>query len=140
LWLASEFSVAAVVSQAGVANLYDAAHDRLGLGSEREGLGVLGVSAAEELLGGTPDEVPERYAYGSPSALLPLEVPILLIHGDADDRVPISHSRDFAEALHEAGDIVELAEFPGMGHFEVLDPQHESWTRTVAFLDRVLEG
>jgi acetyl esterase/lipase len=134
LWLASEFQVSAVVSQAGVANLYDAAHERCGVGSVREGLGVLDVPAAVEFLGGTPDQVPDRYAVASPSALLPLETPILLVHGDEDDRVPISQSRNFADAAREAGDVVDVAEFPGMGHFEVLDPRHESWIRTVSYL------
>jgi dipeptidyl aminopeptidase/acylaminoacyl peptidase len=96
------------------------------------------VPAAVEFLGGGPDEVPDRYAAASPSALLPLETPLLLVHGDEDDRVPLSQSRNFAEAAREAGDEVELAEFATMGHFEVLDPKHESWGRTVAFLQRVL--
>jgi acetyl esterase/lipase len=139
LWLASEFQVSAVVSQAGVANLYDAAHERIGPGSAREGLGVLDVPAAVEFLGGTPEEVPDRYAAASPSALLPLETPILLIHGDEDDRVPISQSRNFADAARESGDEVRVAEFPGMGHFEVLDPKHESWARTVEFLAGLLK-
>jgi acetyl esterase/lipase len=138
LWLSSEFQVAAVVAQAGVANLYDAANERLGVGSPREGLGVLDVPATVEFLGGTPDEVPDRYAATSPSALLPLETPILLVHGGEDDRVPVSQSRNFAEAAREAGDEVEVAEFAAMGHFEVLDPKHESWGRTVEFLERVL--
>ena len=138
LWLSSEFQVAAAVSQAGVANLYDAAAERLGVGSPREGLGVLDVPATMEFLGGGPDEVPDRYAAASPSALLPLETPLLLIHGDEDDRVPISQSRNFADAARESGDEVEVAEFPGMGHFEVLDPKHASWGRTIDFLERVL--
>ncbi|NUP53845.1 MAG: alpha/beta fold hydrolase [Catenulispora sp.] len=134
LWLASEFQVAAVVSQAGVSDLYDAAHERLGLGSPREGFGVLDVPATVEFLGGTPQEVPDRYAAASPSALLPLETPMLLVHGDEDDRVPVGQSRAFAEAARDAGDEVELAEFARMGHFEVLDPRHESWTRTLGYL------
>lgn len=138
LWLSSEFQVAAAVSQAGVANLYDAAAERLGVGSPREGMGVLDVPAAVEFLGGTPEEVPDRYAAASPSALLPLETPLLLVHGGEDDRVPLSQSRNFAEAAREAGDEVETAEFALMGHFEVLDPKHESWGRTLAFLERVL--
>ncbi|MBS2535529.1 alpha/beta fold hydrolase [Catenulispora sp. NF23] len=138
LWLASEFQVRAAVSQAGVANLYDAAHERLGVGSAREGLGVLDVPAAVEFLGGTPEEVPDRYAATSPSALLPLETPLLLVHGDEDERVPISQSRNFAEAAREAGDQVELAEFAGMAHRAVLDPAHDSWARTLGFLARVL--
>ena len=140
LWLASEFQVTAVVSQAGVSDLFDAAHERLGLGSPREGLGVLDVPAAVEFLGGTPEQVPDRYAAASPSALLPLETPMLLVHGDEDDRVPITQSRAFADAAREAGDEVEVAEFAGMGHFEVLDPKHESWARTARFLAERLKG
>ena len=101
---------------------------------------MLDVPAAVEFLGGTPEDVPERYAAASPSALLPLETPLLLVHGDADDRVPLSQSRNFADAAREAGDEVEIAEFMGMGHFEVLDPGHESWSRTVDYLERVLKG
>ncbi|MFD0638095.1 alpha/beta hydrolase family protein [Catenulispora yoronensis] len=140
LWLSSEFQVSAVVAQAGVCDLYDAAHERLGLGSSREGLKVLDVPAAVEFLGGTPEQVPDRYAVASPSALLPLETPLLLVHGGQDDRVPVGQARAFADAAREAGDEAELAEFPEMGHFEVLDPRHESWARTLQFLAQRLKG
>ncbi len=45
--------------------------------------------AVVELLGATPDKVPERYAAASPAALLPLGVSQVLIHGTADEHVPI---------------------------------------------------
>jgi acetyl esterase/lipase len=57
------------VAQAGVVDLVEAA--RLGLSR----------SAAEELLGGSPAAVPERYELASPAARLPLRVPQLLVHG-----------------------------------------------------------
>jgi acetyl esterase/lipase len=131
LWLASEFELAAVVSLAGVANLYDAAHDKLSPGVAERGLGVVGVPAVVELLGGTPEEVPDRYAYASPSALLPLRTPILAVHGTADDTVPFTQSRDFVDAAREAGDPAGLVAEPGAGHFEVVDPAHGSWTDVV---------
>jgi acetyl esterase/lipase len=136
LWLASEFEVDAVVSLAGVANLYDSVQARGGLGSAKEGLGVLDTPAAVELLGGTPKEVPDRYAYASPSALLPLGAPILVLHGDLDDRLPVRHAEDFATLARDAGDAVELAVLRGVGHFELIDPKHESWARAVDFIDR----
>ena len=37
--------------------------------------------AAHDLLGGTPEEVPARYALADPMQLVPLRVPILLVHG-----------------------------------------------------------
>lgn len=42
---------------------------------------------------------------------------IYIIHGDADDRVPISHSRDFVRIKGGA-----LTEIPGADHFGVIDP------------------
>ncbi len=101
---------------------------------------MVGVPAVEELLGGHPGKVGSRYAEASPSALLPLGAPLYLVHGDADDIVPISQSRDFAEAAREAGDQVKLTVYPGIGHFEVVDPKHESWVRTVEFLRRRLKA
>ena len=131
LWLAAEFELAAVVSLAGVANLYDAAHDGLGPGTAERGHGVVGVPAAVELLGGTPEEVPDRYAFASPSALLPLNTPVIAVHGAQDDTVPIGQSRDFIDAAREAGDPAGLAEEPEAGHFEIIDPAHGSWTDVV---------
>ena len=50
----------------------------------------LGGAAGPRLLGGGPDEVPERYVLASPAARLPLGVPTLLVHGDADEAVPVA--------------------------------------------------
>lgn len=114
LWLAAERGAELAVSQAGVVDLAEAW--RLGL-SRR---------APEELLGGTPDEVPERYASASPAARLPLGVPQLLVHGRRDDTVPVGMSRAYADRARRAGDAVELVE-TDEGHFECLDPASESW-------------
>ena len=136
LWLASEFEVDAVVSQAGVANLSDSVGVAASVGSAEEGLGVLDTPAAVELLGGTPKEVPDRYAFASPSALLPLGTPVLVLHGDQDTLLPLQHNKDFVALAKESGEDVELVVFPGVGHFELVDPKHESWARAVDFIDR----
>lgn len=118
LWLAAEHGAALAVSQAGVVDLVEAW--RLGL-SRR---------APEELLGGRPDEVPDRYAEASPAARLPLGVPQLLVHGRRDDTVPAEMSRAYAERARQAGDDVELVE-TDEAHFECLDPASESWAEIV---------
>lgn len=115
LWAAAGRPVAGVVSLAGVADLGAGARDRLGAG------------AVQELLGGGPQEVPERYAAASPRALLPLGPRILLVHGDADDAVPVSQSRDFAAAAAAAGDRVELVDLPGVDHMSLIDPAGPGW-------------
>ncbi|HEY3428538.1 MAG TPA: alpha/beta hydrolase [Acidimicrobiia bacterium] len=49
-------------------------------------------------------------------------IEILLMHGEADELVPISSSRLFADALGEAGYSVELAEIKGAPHQALRDP------------------
>lgn len=79
------------------------------------------------LLGGGPDEVPERYAAASPSALLPLGVPQLLVHGTEDPNVPYAISKAYHAAAVTAGDDVTLLSLPGAGHFELVDPASWEW-------------
>lgn len=119
---------AAVVAQAAVTDLVAAARERLGKG------------AALELLGGGPDDVPDRYALTSPVALLPLGVPVLFVTGDADDRVPAEQSASAAGASRAAGDDVTLAVLPGVGHFEHLDPASGVWSVARAWLDDRMEA
>lgn len=104
-----------VVSLAGVADLRAAATDDLGDG------------AAVQFLGGAPDEVGPRYDVASPASHLPLGVPQLLAHGDADQHVPISHARAHRDAAGAAGDEVTLLEFRGVDHFPVIEPDSAVW-------------
>ena len=139
LWLAARHHIAAgqpgagprvrpcgAVSQAGVTDLARAAAEGLGGG------------ACDALLGGTPGEVPERYAAASPAALLPLGVPVLLIHGGRDDIVPPGQSRAFAHAARAAGDAWELAEFADADHFDVIEVGHPSWDVVVAWIETAI--
>lgn len=72
-------------------------------------------------LGGPPDVVPERYREASPAHLLPLDVPQELIHGDADDVVPIEVSRSYERKARAAGDEVRLLALPGVDHASFID-------------------
>ncbi len=47
------------------------------------------------------------------------EVPVLLLHGDADQVVPAQFSQDFAAALRAGGHPVTLSILPGVNHGEV---------------------
>ena len=55
-------------------------------------------------------------------------VPQRVIHGAADDVVPVSISRGYVEAAHRAGDEATLTEPPGAGHFELIDPRSQAWS------------
>lgn len=98
----------------------------------------LGAGAVLELLGGTPESVPERYAAASPAARLPLGVEQLILHGNADESVPIVLSRRYARAAAAAGDTVDLVELAEAGHTEFLDPQSGAFAALAAALDRWL--
>jgi acetyl esterase/lipase len=84
-------------------------------------LGLSG-NVVAQLLGGSPAEHPERYVMASPLARLPTGVRQLVVHGSADDVVPIEIGRRYVEAARAAGDDAALAELPGCGHMEFLDP------------------
>lgn len=114
------------VSQAGVADLAQAHADDLGSG------------AVADLIGGSPAELPDRYADASPAARVPLGIAQLLVHGADDDIVPPAQSRDYAHRAREAGDDVELVEIAGADHFDVVDPAHESWRAVVERLPQLL--
>jgi acetyl esterase/lipase len=83
------------------------------------------------LLGGSPDEVPDRYAAADPLSRLPLGVPAVLVHGDQDRHVPVEFSRRYGAAAHAAGDPVRVVELPQTEHFAVIDPESAAWPDVV---------
>ena len=105
----------AVVSQAGVADLRLAAV----------------TSPSDEptaaLLGGLPDEHPERYELASPREHVPIGSHQLLLHGERDTTVARAISESYATAAVAAGDRCELRVQPGAGHFEHIDPSTPEW-------------
>lgn len=99
VWAAARHDrITGAVSQAGVLDL--AAHPR---------------SAA--LLGPDPD-----YADASPIEQVPVGVPVVCVHGDADVNVPFSQSEAFAEASG-----CELVRLAGVGHMELVEVGTEAW-------------
>ncbi len=99
-----------VVSQAGVGALTLAAAEHLG------------DDASVELVDGPPTEVDPRYAVADPLRLLSTGVRSVLIHGSADETVPLSQSTTYRDAALAAGDDCTLVEIPGAGHQDHLDP------------------
>lgn len=105
----------AVVSQAGVADLRLAAV----------------TSPSDEptlaLMGGSPEQYPERYALASPRERLPLGVEQLVLHGDHDETVSMLISESYAAAAVAVGDPCELRVLPRTGHFEHIDASTDAW-------------
>jgi acetyl esterase/lipase len=92
----------------------------------------LGDGVVCDLLGGTPERVPDRYAAGSPADLLPLGVPHVIIHGVDDDIVPLAIGEGYVASAAKAGDDVTLLALPNTDHFAVIDPESEIWQEILA--------
>jgi acetyl esterase/lipase len=88
---------------------------------------------AVALLGGTPDQVPERWAQADPIRRIPLDVPVALVHGARDETVAIARSREYATAAEAAGADVTLVETGG-GHRDPIDPQSAAWHAAAGWL------
>jgi acetyl esterase/lipase len=113
LWLAAQQAVdlRGVVPLAAVSDLRRAYALQLGGG-------VVG-----QLLGGSPDRVPQRYAAADPMELLPISPPQRVVHGTSDNIVPFELSERFAKASKNS----KLIALPGAGHFELIDPRAREW-------------
>lgn len=116
------FRLRGVVSLAPVADLAEA--HRLGLGD----------GAVQALMGDGPEAIPKEYEQADPM-WIETDVPQILIHGDADTRVPVSLSRDYAR---RSG--ARLRELAGVGHFELIDPHSAAWPTVLAAIDELAPG
>jgi acetyl esterase/lipase len=88
---------------------------------------------AVKLLGGSPSEVPERWAQADPMRRIPLGVPVGLVHGTRDATVGVQRSRDYAAAAEAAGAPVTLIETHG-DHRALIDPGSDSWKAAAGWL------
>jgi acetyl esterase/lipase len=88
---------------------------------------ICGGPVIEQLLGGSPARVGDRYDQASPLSLLPLKTRQVLIVG-ADDPVMPKRSRDaYVAAARAAGDAADAIVVPDAGHFEVIAPTTAAW-------------
>jgi acetyl esterase/lipase len=119
LWLANQpHEVDRVVALAPVADLRAAAAQHLD------------DDAVQDLLGGGPDEVPERYDASDPMTRMatPPACEVVVVHGTDDANVPVSLSR----ALADRHPYVTLFELAGTEHFALINPRSNAWPVVLA--------
>jgi dipeptidyl aminopeptidase/acylaminoacyl peptidase len=89
-------------------------------------------------MGGSPERLPERYAVADPLRRVPLDVPVLLVHGVLDETVSVRLSRRYAEAAAAVGGAVELVELEGEPgrHRAFIDPGAPAWYPVIDWLER----
>ena len=83
--------------------------------------------SVNKLLGGTPEQFPARYQQTSPIELLPLQVPVRLIHGAKDRIVPLELGKDFEAAAKRKGEDITLTTLETTGHFDLISPVASVW-------------
>ncbi|WP_165419816.1 hypothetical protein [Edaphobacter modestus] len=106
-----------------------------------------GRDVVEEMLGGTPTEVPQRYYDTSAISKLPLGVAQTLVWGRRDQFAPISLGESYVEAARRSNEKVSLISFADLGHFEIAAPIGSSWPalekeilRMLSVNDQVMRG
>ena len=116
---AHERSIKQIVSLAGVVDLQRAY--KLHLSND----------AVVEFLRGTPTEVPDHYREADPMEFSLPQARQWLIHGSADDVVPLAFSRDYVAAKQkrpaDAREDAHLLEIDGADHFDLIDPRSTAW-------------
>jgi acetyl esterase/lipase len=116
LWLANQpgHLLARVVALAPVGSLRKAAEWGMGAG------------ATVDLLGGTPDQVPEAYDAADPATRMHSRpaCDVVVVHGELDDDVPVQSSR----GLKARFDWLDYRELAGVDHMALIDPLSGAWS------------
>ena len=138
-WLGGEFArcrevnatsmivPAGLVSLAGVFDLVGLWHDS-----------IPARPVLTKLLGGSLNELEERYRLMSPTYNLPNVKKQLLVHGLRDRVVPYNSSRAYFEKSTRTGKDIDLLTLK-TGHFSLLDPASGFWTDISGAILKVLK-
>jgi dipeptidyl aminopeptidase/acylaminoacyl peptidase len=88
-----------------------------------------------DLLGGTPDQIPDVYKDRSPvNHASSIKSPLLVLQGEDDRVVPIEQADAIVEAVKTNGTLVEYIVFKGEGHgFRQTPNQIKSYTSQLRF-------
>ena len=107
------------------------------------GTSDIGISFGEAQWGGSVVDAADKMLERSPiTYAADVDTPVLLLHGDADARCPISQSEEYFTVLKRLEKEVEFVRFPGcshlfprMGHPKM---REEYLTRTLGWFNRYL--
>ncbi len=80
----------------------------------------------DKLMGGSPEQVPQRYLSGSGTARLPLDIPQYIVIGEHDaDWTPVA--RRYIDSARQLGNAPHVIHALESGHFEMIDPDSTTW-------------
>lgn len=84
------------------------------------------------LMGGSPEECPDRYRDGNPGDLLPLGCPQILIQGSDDDQIPGTLPAAWKTLAQSRGSHATVLVLPQADHFDVVNPESRIWPLVLA--------
>lgn len=128
-WLLRQHEARKVAGTISLAGCLD-----LGLVAELD----LDEGAASDLLGGRPEDVPDRYGVSDPARLGPTPYPMVVVHGTDDERVPLQVARSWWERAATPGRD-RLVVLDGLGHFDLINPDHPFFPELLAQVRALLE-
>lgn len=81
--------------------------------------------AVEAYMGCLPEDCPESYQKGANTEIVKnLSGPLMIVHGTADDDVPLEESEKLLKAFSMAGkENIEFKKYPGVDHIVMRSPQ-----------------
>ena len=93
--------------------------------------------AAVDLMGSTPVARPEDWSAADPTQLGPTPYPLVVVHGAADEMVPLEVARSWWSRCGTPGrDVLEVLE--DVGHFALIDPSGPCWPVLLGRLEALL--
>jgi hypothetical protein len=95
---------------------------------------ICGSLVITNLMGGAPDQQPERYRAASPIELLPFGVRQEFFAG----AMFATQAAPYEAATKRAGDTLHATVLPTAGHFVFIDPQSEVWLQVLAATRRLV--
>jgi acetyl esterase/lipase len=95
---------------------------------------ICGAPVITDLIGGSPEERPDRYRAASPAELLPLGVRQEFFAG----RMFGAQAAPYEAAARAAGDRIQTTVLPAGGHFIFIDPQSDIWPQVLTSVRRLL--
>jgi dipeptidyl aminopeptidase/acylaminoacyl peptidase len=97
--------------------------------------------AMTSILGGSPDQQPERYEEESPIRHCnAIAIPVLVVHGTADTAIPYNQSVKFVAAPQKAGRSAKLISYKDVDHGFPLPVLSNAMQQSLAFLRKQLNG
>lgn len=81
-----------------------------------------GNDSVRQLIGGSPEEFPQRFAAASPIEMLPFCISQTIFQGTEDDDVLKEWNRHYVAEAEKKGQRIEYIEIEDCGHMEFLDP------------------